>query len=592
MPNQAVGSFIATGLERLEYEAAHGRRAPLVTATVLMALDSVPGTAHVKAELAKELRQTATKRWLKDRDLLSVFQVLTALHMYNATAVSGAAMAQALKRLVGCEVEPGGPYASAPGVIEPAANAAIAQFLRCQEVVLPQLEQYLGALIEDANFSTQTMQDEYLQYLLVGVTSIDSQRHLEKTVMAATPLLVKNGSLQELALQLIAIERLDIRSHRVELTTALLDRLRQAGWAAELLYSDILQLQPDDLLTTALVLRALHVNHAPTKQRRPPSQEQRIHEEIQKALQTMLRELPEPLRAGSLEMVERIESIDHDREISLLPLLFADQLRIATPDRQVLIWLGAANVLNWAATIIYDDFIDEEGVPALLPIANTMHRLSLQAYAKAVEDEPELRQYVAGLCEIVDRANAWEVHHARATVAAGSIKLPALPEYGDRQVLAERALGHITGTLLLLRALPDVDKASFDHMEQALRHFLIARQLNDDLHDWRKDLEVGQLSMVVTNLLSEMQMKPGFYTLDVLVSKLEHCFRQTGLQTVCQQIKEHTTQCRSLLAESRLTKPDYMEGSFMRLVNNLEASADDALTIQRQQEEFLKAFNR
>jgi hypothetical protein len=280
----------------------------------------------------------------------------------------------------------------------------------------------------------------------------------------------------------------------------------------------------------------------------------------------------------------------------LMPQLFADQLQnpVGITDQQLQA-LGEANFFCWIATILYDDFIDEEGEPARLPIANVAYRLSLQLYRRALARSP-LRgsdaarrryAYVERMYDAVDRANAWEVIHTRAQVADGTISIHALPHYGNRVVLADRAFGHAIGPMLLVRQLPDVRPQQVRLVQSALQHYLIARQLNDDIHDWRKDLRAGQLSVVVTDMLQAIRLRPGRYDLEALVARFDRRFLYRGLDRQCIRLIEHVHACRRALAASGLTKP---EGGFMRLVDDLEASAVEAQRIRADEQAFLQAY--
>jgi hypothetical protein len=154
-------------------------------------------------------------------------------------------------------------------------------------------------------------------------------------------------------------------------------------------------------------------------------------------------------------------------------------------------------------------------------------------------------------------------------------------------VLADRAFGHTIGPMLLVRQLPGVHPRQVRLVQSALQHYLIARQLNDDIHDWRKDLRAGQLSVVVTDMLHAIRVRPGRYDVERLVARLERRFLRQGLDRQCIRLIEHSRACRRALAASGLTKP---EGGFMRLVDDLEASALAAQRIRANEQAFLQAY--
>jgi len=301
-------------------------------------------------------------------------------------------------------------------------------------------------------------------------------------------------------------------------------------------------------------------------------------------------ELPAGLRELGLTMWDEMRRADHNHEIVLMPHMFADILADPSPiSSQQLQLLGQANFFCWIATIIYDDFIDEEGEPPRLPLANIAHRQSLNLYQQALVTRPALNRYVMHVYDQVDAANAWELKHARARVEGDAITLGPLPRYGDRVVLAHRAFGHAIGPMLITMQLTGVRPKQIDAVNSAMQHYLIARQLNDDLHDWRGDLRCGQLSTVVVDLLRGAHIAPGTYKLSELVSRLERYFFQHGLYGVCTQLIAHTKACRQALAASGVAGT---LGGFMQLVDNLQASAAAAMGVQADEQAFLEAYRQ
>jgi hypothetical protein len=484
----------------------------------------MPDSMFTGGDLAalRQLRAAVNEAWIAAADPYVVFVVLRALHMADSDEVPGMMLAYALRRLMACEIQPGGPYSAGGATTrkgagaqpDVATNLAIAQFLRRYGVVLPELEAYLEVNVAHTN----------------GVSAV------AKGVSAA------DAHLLRLAVRVCA--------------------------AAE------------------------------RRDQYPPVVEDshNLHQRILTATRRRMSALPEPLRTTGLAVWEEMQRADRNHEIVLMPQLFADQLQNPSgiTDRQLRL-LGEANFFCWIATILYDDFIDEEGKPARLPIANVAYRLSLQLYRRMLTQPSLLGSgvaarryaYVERIYTAVDRANAWEVMHARAQVMDGTITVNTLPHYGNRVVLADRAFGHTIGPMLLVRQLPGVHPRQVRLVQSALQHYLIARQLNDDIHDWRKDLRAGQLSVVVTDMLHAIRVRPGRYDVERLVARLERRFLRQGLDRQCIRLIEHSRACRRALAASGLTKP---EGGFMRLVDDLEASALAAQRIRANEQAFLQAY--
>ncbi len=104
----------------------------------------------------------------------------------------------------------------------------------------------------------------------------------------------------------------------------------------------------------------------------------------------------------------------------------------------------------------------------------------------------------------LDAASAWEVVHCRAIVKTNRIRIKSLPDYGDYWQLADRSIGH---TIAALGVLFAGGFKSTSPTTRALRsffkHYLIARQLNDDAHDWEEDLKHGHINAAAVLILQK-----------------------------------------------------------------------------------------
>jgi hypothetical protein len=81
---------------------------------------------------------------------------------------------------------------------------------------------------------------------------------------------------------------------------------------------------------------------------------------------------------------------DEDGEIVLLPLVFAQACRFAD-EYQILPQLSLANMFGWIAYTIYDDFLDEEGSPKNLSIANISTAYLYKIYHQVSVDSGDKR---------------------------------------------------------------------------------------------------------------------------------------------------------------------------------------------------------
>ncbi len=535
------------------------------------------------------MQKIVTKDWILSQDLLTVFCVLDALQRYDKTFIPGSYLAYALHRLVGSEIAPGGPYASGAVQLDPVANIFIARFLSQHDVELPNLHKYLDDLVVRNDYPNDAITPDGFRYLLASTVSPSSKLQLLDELQKQPHTGI---SAQQAALRITSIYRFSNTFTLCDLVTSLREILiHKSSWKAERLYAVNLQSEPNQILTIAIILEALSLQLASTKiDVTVADTELQAHQAVLQMTKKQLSTLPTPLNITGLKVWDQMRRADRNHEIVLMPRFFASSLKQRPQlTEDCLQQLGAANFFCWISTIIYDDFIDEEGDPELLPLANVTHRLSLDTYRQTLPDHPELHDYIVKMYTTIDCANAWEIANTRAPIKSDSISLASLPYYGNRVVLADRAFGHAIGAMLLARLSGRVTKKQVYKIERALQHYLIARQLNDDLHDWRKDLRAGQLSTVVTDLLRDANVGPGNYKLAKLVARLEVHFFNHGLKKVCTQLIGHVAKCRAALASSHLMAET---GGFITLLNDLEASALEAIEVQANEQAFLQSYQQ
>lgn|GEM_PF-2633047 len=121
------------------------------------------------------------------------------------------------------------------------------------------------------------------------------------------------------------------------------------------------------------------------------------------------------------------------------------------------------------------------------------------------------------------------------------------------------------------------------NLDKAFQHYLSAKQLNDDAHDWQKDLTNGHATSVVTRILasygqaynpSEMQ-------------KLQKIFWHEVIVDVCKEINDHIIKARAAIRDfGPIDNVDF----FTKLIEPQAASAEKALFEREQSLAFLTTF--
>jgi hypothetical protein len=240
-----------------------------------------------------------------------------------------------------------------------------------------------------------------------------------------------------------------------------------------------------------------------------------------------LRGLPPLLYEEARPIWLAMSTIDHKEQLTKITAIFGMSLRFP---QKIPRDIAIAHFYMWMSYTLYDRLLDEEVAMNALPVANCLQRLAL-VHCPALA-EAFLR---------MDAANAWELATTRAIVAKGAIILTSLPNYGDSGVLAERAYGHIANCLELVETK---DRVS---ITGGLSQYVIARQLNDDLHDWVDDFRRGHLSYVVVVLLQAAGVAGGTYDFESLLPQLKRLFWETELERLCLEVIEHIKHARHSL---------------------------------------------
>jgi len=237
----------------------------------------------------------------------------------------------------------------------------------------------------------------------------------------------------------------------------------------------------------------------------------------------IFKKLNSEVGAKGLEFLNKIEHIDKYNEISSISSYVMFSLRKEPSDDLIRTAenFGVANLFAWIAYTIYDDFIDDEGNPHQLSLANITHRLAYDIY---LENSTSMKEIINTYFNSVDNSNLWELQNCRFKVKKNSITVGEVPNYRDGKFLANRAVGHLLGPKILLSLYSNISNTQAKIIHDALCDYLISKQINDDLHDWRNDLRNGHISFVVAELLKKANIQKGDHNIDALIENLEKIF--------------------------------------------------------------------
>jgi len=455
-------------------------------------------------------------------DLDDTACAVAALIRFEPKLVNASAQANIAKSLIACETNPGGPYRTwlVPPEnkqwqdIDPVVNANVGHMLAKLDVRSAALERYFDECIE-----SEDLESPYYVGVVPSLYFV-SRWYTGRCVDKLKDMIARELSRPRLS----ALERAMLVTaaynigHQAVVTnehiSCLVKRQRGGTWPAAALYYEPpekgkLRFAGSAELTTAFVIEALTLWQK--SQAVVPEQKYTPPEKLKAQYRELLISQNAPEVIDSANIIARAGSWR----------LNSSSLR----------HLNRGSRNGWLAYAIYDDFIDGEGYPKQLGIANLATRESIRHFAMAIPDD-DFHRFVNKVFELMDSANLWELQHARNPLE--------LPRYGSYARLAHRSWGHViapTGALVLA-GFP-LDGVEIATLHNFFRHYIIAKQLADDAHDWLSDLRRNHITPVVALLLKEQS-----HNNDV---DRQLYFWQHVIDEVNSIIREHLGRARALL---------------------------------------------
>lgn len=279
------------------------------------------------------------------------------------------------------------------------------------------------------------------------------------------------------------------------------------------------------------------------------------------------------------EIVHQLTRFSHHNAfheaISLTPDFIAAFRRGATSKRES-DCLVRANVYFWIAYTLYDNIIDDdEHATQLLPIANVFHRASLKLYK--TEQKSHFVEAYFTMCDV---ANRWELQNARMVRAVNDrASFAQLPSYRRTILLADRSMVHVLGPMLIASRISDFE--TVNQLENAFRHYLAARQLSDDLFDWKEDLAAGHMSAVVVRVLRTTNATSLSYSNSIqqLKENGEHIFAVQVAPHVGRRMEYHVRNAQLLFKRSGLDTSALFFERINRLAD-IAAAAQNTANVQ------------
>lgn len=544
-------------------------------------------------------------------DLDDTFCALSALYSHDPRLINGSAMAKIVTILTMTEEKEGGPYhtwivpENSDKVwkdVDLAVNSNIAYFLYQNNVSLPHIQELIEKHIAANKYSSPYYPSIYpVIYFISRFYQGVKVEKIRSFILSYQDKDKKWGNPLYTALALLSLINLNTPVNALEKSFQYLLQNQQSdgSWEATAFCFDPAigrkkYYAGSPALSTAFCLAAISLYTSKKYQKTAPQKKAKTptfatiskeEKEIEQQIITLSRKrfflLGKDLRRQALLFLKKIIKKDAKKEIVLLPYFFQRSLgkNAEKIPKQIIIDLCKANLCGWMAYTIYDDIMDNEGSADFLPVANVCLREATILLSNILPSSADWQIFLRKHIDLMESANCWESLHCRL----GSNR-NLVPYYKNLAYLAERSIGHALGPAAILFYLGrESSSPEVKSLMNFFNHYLIARQLNDDAHDWEKDLQRGQINSVSQILLKknkkEMNIKNS--------AELQKEFWRKVAPKVCVLILRHTKSASQNLDSNNLI----IEKEILKnLVASIENSTKNTLKEQQQTMEFLKSY--
>ena len=621
---QPDGSFLSLSCPTTDYDAPrYTYKSSFMTALILDALTFCP-----KAEVMEVIKQRAAQFLINERspqwtynywsrtapeykalpypeDLDDSACAWRALYRYDATLFTGSVLATLISHLTATEMAEGGPYRTwfVPETAEVgwqdvdlAVNSNVASFLRLLDISLPAITALQDAAIAKSTYTSPYYISEYpVLYAMSRSYAGDNGQAIVNYLLGlrndrghwGAPLLTALAVLSLLHLK--ADSSLMVPGIKVLETAALSGYWDETPFCFDPERDRVLYAAQSPALTVAFSLDALSqydeaIKKGEVKASISPLTTRAISDCI-RVVDQHLKDVPAIVRPALQSVFNDMVLRDTHGHIFALSSYFASLLKPEYSVSPALITLlNVANGYGWLAYTLYDDLLDGEGDIASLPLANTMLLRVISIY-NDLALPPGFHRFFRRIMDRIEAANYWEITYCRLPIRRNAVIIKQLPQYRTYNLLADRSLGHALGPLAILASIQAT--ADMRSCTALFRHYLIARQLNDDMHDWKSDIAAGRITPVVHHVIRCQygSSLPCQIKLDADIPVLESVFWRKTVSYIAKRVLFHTAAAKSVVADmSCLKQPEGLS----RLLDSVEATAHAAMHERARMREFAK----
>lgn len=599
---KANGSFSnLTSCDRKDFQCAYENDSVLSTSFIVLALAGCEENLaqEITAKGVNFLLSQKNENWIFNENLNSTFCAILAINKLRPELITGDVLVKILGALTSHEIKEGGPYKTQRNnnEVNLATNAAVACFLADKKVELPELNKFINAALEKKNLNSYPYINHYpalyLLSLFYGKTkSIIDHIILEqdKSGKWGNPL---NTSLAVLSILNLGGNAEQVRKNVDYLAGCPLEEITRPHiflTAKNKEGRSLFVISPSLVLAFYIsALKKYLKKVSEGAKDKIKEKENILHEKIKAAAVKKTDDLQDDLKNQTQKALAEIIAKDGNKEIALLPYFFREALR-ANKNKisdGTIEKLGSANLFLWTAYSIYDDFLDDEGDPKLLSSAN----FCLREYVSTFKDLLpyfEFQKLFSEIMNNLDSANAWEILNCRGKIAESKLLLEEFTKAYDYEKLAERSLAHGLGPIAILFFLGfHSNSEEVKNLISFFKYYLMARQMNDDAHDWEEDMKKGHLNSVLMWIIQDFNKHE--IDLEKDLSALQRNFwLKNIIRSSLEVIKNSELAGKYAKKLDNLIDPSFFE----KLLAPVKNSAQKAIKEQREFLEFLENYKQ
>lgn len=189
----------------------------------------------------------------------------------------------------------------------------------------------------------------------------------------------------------------------------------------------------------------------------------------------------------------------------------------------------------------------------------------------------------------IDSTNSWELKYCRGKIDGNTLTPPSpLPDYKNYSKLAERSLGHALGPITILLSLGyKYNSKEIKNILIFFSHYIIARQLNDDAHDWEEDLKKGHISAANALLLKKFDTAGKKIDLKKDLPNLQSVYWNSVILDICDEILKQIKKAKKALDSISIIENKTI---LVAILDPIESSAKTAIAEQKKTAEFLENY--